>query len=68
MKMRLKKHPRETLQDFVKWYNEKGIHHALGYKTPEVSTNYRIIHFKKPIVKEIGGKMLILCLKTSTGI
>ena len=35
MKMRLKKHPRETLQDFVKWYNEKRIHHALEFRTPE---------------------------------
>ena len=35
MKMRMKKHPQETLQEFVKWYNEKRIHHALGYKTPE---------------------------------
>ncbi|MBU0628798.1 MAG: DDE-type integrase/transposase/recombinase [Nanoarchaeota archaeon] len=35
MKKRLKKHPDETLQDFVKWYNEERIHHALGYKTPQ---------------------------------
>ena len=35
MKKRLKKHPNETLQDFVKWYNEERIHHALDYKTPE---------------------------------
>jgi putative transposase len=35
MKKRLKKHTEESLQDFVKWYNEKRIHHALGYKTPE---------------------------------
>ena len=35
MKKRLKKHPDESLQDFVRWYNEKRIHHALGYKTPE---------------------------------
>jgi putative transposase len=34
MKARFKKHPEETLQDFVKWYNEERIHHALGYKTP----------------------------------
>lgn len=33
-KSRKKKHPEETLQDFVKWYNEGRIHHALGYKTP----------------------------------
>ncbi|MBS3140441.1 hypothetical protein J4479_05570 [Candidatus Woesearchaeota archaeon] len=52
MKMRLKKHPRETLQDFVKWYNEKGIHHALGYKTPEVSTNYRIKLLKCQLITE----------------
>jgi len=35
MKKRLKKHPDETLQDFVKKYNEERIHHALDYKTPE---------------------------------
>ncbi len=35
MKKRQKKHPDETLQEFVKWYNEERIHHALGYKTPE---------------------------------
>ena len=35
MKKRLKKHPEESLQDFVKWYNEDRIHHALDYKTPE---------------------------------
>ena len=35
MKKRKKKHPKETLQEFVKWYNEKRIHHALEYKTPE---------------------------------
>ncbi len=35
MKKRFKRHPEETLQDYVKWYNEKRIHHALGYKTPE---------------------------------
>ncbi|MBU1604299.1 MAG: DDE-type integrase/transposase/recombinase [Nanoarchaeota archaeon] len=35
MKKRFKKHPDENLQDFVKWYNEKRIHHALDYKTPE---------------------------------
>jgi putative transposase len=35
MKKRFKKHPDETLQDFVKWYNEGRIHHALKYKTPE---------------------------------
>lgn len=35
MKKRKKKHPQETLQEFVKWYNEVRIHHALSYKTPE---------------------------------
>jgi len=35
MKARFKKHPEESLQDFVKWYNEERIHHALGYKTPD---------------------------------
>lgn len=35
MKKRFKKHPDETLKDFVKWYNEERIHHALDYKTPE---------------------------------
>lgn len=35
MKKRKKKHPQETLQEFVKWYNEVRIHHALGYKTPQ---------------------------------
>jgi len=39
MKRRLKKHPDETLQDFVKWYNEERIHDALDYETPE--TVYR---------------------------
>ena len=35
MKKRFKKHPDENLQDFVKWYNEERIHHALSYDTPE---------------------------------
>ncbi|MDP2749206.1 MAG: DDE-type integrase/transposase/recombinase [Nanoarchaeota archaeon] len=35
LKKRMKKHPDETLQTFVKWYNEGRIHHALDYKTPE---------------------------------
>lgn len=35
MKRRKKKHPDETLQEFVRWYNEERIHHALEYKTPE---------------------------------
>jgi len=35
MKKRFNKHPDENLQDFVKWYNEGRIHHALSYDTPE---------------------------------
>jgi putative transposase len=35
MKARFKRHPEESLQDFVKWYNEERIHHALEYKTPD---------------------------------
>ena len=35
LKKRKKNHPDETLQEFVKWYNEERIHHALEYKTPE---------------------------------
>jgi len=35
MKKRFKKHPDESFQDFVRWYNEKRIHHALAYDTPE---------------------------------
>lgn len=35
MKKRMKRHPEENLQEFVKWYNEKRIHHALKYATPE---------------------------------
>lgn len=35
MKARFKRHPEETLKDFVKWYNEGRIHHALKYKTPD---------------------------------
>lgn len=35
LKKRLRKHPEEPLQEFIKWYNEERIHHALGYKTPE---------------------------------
>ena len=34
-KKRKKKHPNESVQEFVKWYNEERIHHALDYKTPE---------------------------------
>lgn len=35
MKKRKKKHPEESLQDFIIWYNDERIHHALDYKTPE---------------------------------
>ena len=35
LKKRKKRHPEESLQDFVKWYNEGRIHHALAYETPE---------------------------------
>jgi putative transposase len=35
LKKRKKRHPEESLQDFVKWYNNERIHHALDYKTPE---------------------------------
>jgi putative transposase len=35
MKKRKQKHPEETLQEFVKWYNKHRIHHALDYKTPD---------------------------------
>jgi len=35
LKKRMKKHSGEPLQDFVCWYNEQRIHHALNYKTPE---------------------------------
>lgn len=35
MKKRFRKHPEESLQIFVKWYNEERIHHALDYATPE---------------------------------
>jgi putative transposase len=36
LKKRKKRHPEESLQDFVKWYNNERIHHALDYKTPEL--------------------------------
>ncbi len=36
LKKRWKKHPEETLQQTVKWYNKRRIHHALKYKTPEI--------------------------------
>jgi len=35
LKKRMKKHPDETLQETVKWYNERRIHHALSYGIPE---------------------------------
>ena len=35
LKRRKKKHPEETLQEFVNWYNSERIHHALNYQTPE---------------------------------
>ncbi|MBI4981317.1 transposase [Candidatus Woesearchaeota archaeon] len=35
IKKKKKKHPDESFQGFIKWYNEKRIHHALEYKTPE---------------------------------
>lgn len=35
MKKRFRKHPEETLPNFVKWYNKERIHHGLDYKTPE---------------------------------
>jgi len=35
MKARFKKHPDKSLQEFVKWYNEERIHHALNNRTPE---------------------------------
>ena len=35
MKSIFKKHPDESLRDFVRWYNEERIHHALDYKTPD---------------------------------
>jgi putative transposase len=35
LKKRIHRHPEETLQGFVQWYNEKRIHHALAYGTPE---------------------------------
>lgn len=35
LKRRMKKHPDESLLNFVQWYNNERIHHALAYKTPE---------------------------------
>jgi len=35
MKQRFKKHPDESLQEFVEWYNKGRIHDALDNRTPE---------------------------------
>lgn len=35
LKKRKKKHPEESLQDFVSWYDNERVHHALHYLTPE---------------------------------
>jgi len=35
MKARFKKHPDESLQEFVEWYNKGRIHDALDNRTPE---------------------------------
>ena len=35
MKARFKRHPDETLQEFVEWYNKGRIHDALDNRTPE---------------------------------
>ena len=35
LKRRKRKHPEETLQEIIRWYNEKRIHHALEFRTPE---------------------------------
>jgi putative transposase len=35
LKRRMKKHPDESLLNFVQWYNNVRIHHALAYKTPK---------------------------------
>lgn len=35
MKKRFKKHPDESLPDFITWYNEGRIHYSLNYDTPE---------------------------------
>ncbi|MFH1511536.1 MAG: DDE-type integrase/transposase/recombinase [Candidatus Woesearchaeota archaeon] len=42
MKKRMKKHPEESLQELVKWYNEDRIHHALRYNTPEEVYNEKL--------------------------
>ena len=34
MKKRKKKHPEETLEEFVIWYNEERIHYSLEFRTP----------------------------------
>ena len=35
MKARFKRHPDESLQEFVEWYNKERIHDALDNRTPE---------------------------------
>lgn len=35
LKQRKKRHPNETLQNFINWYNQHRIHHALNYETPD---------------------------------
>jgi len=35
VKKRFRKHPEEGLHQFVNWYNQTRIHHALNYDTPE---------------------------------
>ena len=35
MKTRFKKHPDESLYEFVEWYNKERIHDALDYRAPE---------------------------------
>ena len=35
MKKLMKRHPQEEFKDFVKWYNEKRIYHALEFRTTE---------------------------------
>ncbi len=33
LKKRMKKHPEETLQELITWYNKERIHHSLEYQT-----------------------------------
>jgi len=35
MKQRKRRHPQETLQEFVQWYNDERIHCSLDYETPQ---------------------------------